>query len=173
MLREYADMYGIRAVINRFGVIAGPWQFGKSDQGIVAYWLAAHMFGIPLSYIGFGGTGKQVRDVLHVEDVLRLLRIQLTNIDDYSGSVFNVGGGSKNSISLRELTEKCKSITGKSVPVSVDGNTRKNDIKLYITDNSKISGRSTWVPLHSVDTVLDDTYRWMVDNAVILEKIFT
>ena len=59
--------------MNRFGVIAGPWQMGKVDQGVLAYWMLAHHFGRPLEYIGFGGSGKQVRDVLHVADAVDLI----------------------------------------------------------------------------------------------------
>jgi CDP-paratose 2-epimerase len=173
MLNEYADSYGFRTVINRFGVIAGPWQFGKSDQGIVSYWLGAHMFDRPLAYIGYGGLGKQVRDVIHIDDVIRLLRVQIEHIEDYTGSVFNVGGGTRNSVSLRELTEKCRTVTGKLLSVGSIPETRKNDVKLYVTDNAKITGKSSWVPLSTVDTILEDTYRWMSDTAPLLRSIFT
>src|SRR5579884_2895108 len=62
LIEEYRETYGLRAVVNRCGVIAGPWQMGKVDQGVFAYWLLAHHFGRPLRYVGFGGKGKQVRD---------------------------------------------------------------------------------------------------------------
>ena len=71
VLTEYADAFGIRATIDRCGVIAGPWQMGKVDQGVFTHWLLPHYRRRPLSYIGYGGTGKQVRDVLHVDDVAR------------------------------------------------------------------------------------------------------
>ena len=66
-------------MIDRCGVIAGPWQMGKVDQGVFTYWMLAHHFGDPLSYIGFGGTGKQVRDLLHVEDLVDLVERQLSD----------------------------------------------------------------------------------------------
>ena len=97
-------MYGLRAVINRCGVISGPWQMGKVDQGFVVLWLSRHLFGGPLSYMGFGGHGLQVRDVLHVDDLYDLIVRQLNGLNEYSGSLFNVGGGMASSVSLRELT---------------------------------------------------------------------
>ena len=65
LIEEYADAFDLRAAVNRCGVIAGPWQMGKVDQGVFTHWMLAHHFGNPLSYIGFGGAGKQVRDLLH------------------------------------------------------------------------------------------------------------
>ena len=74
IIAEYVALYGLRAVINRCGVLTGPWQMGKVDQGFVVLWAARHLFGGALSYNGFGGAGLQVRDVLHVEDLYRLIR---------------------------------------------------------------------------------------------------
>lgn len=86
MLREYADAFDLPVVINRCGVIAGPWQFGKADQGIAAFWTAAHVFGRNLKYIGFGGTGKQVRDMLHIDDLIDLVLMQIENPERFSVS---------------------------------------------------------------------------------------
>jgi CDP-paratose 2-epimerase len=80
LLAEYAAEYDIRTVIDRFGVVAGPWQMGKVDQGVFTYWMLAHYFGRPLRYVGFGGSGKQVRDLLHV-DVVDLVEEQLRDSD--------------------------------------------------------------------------------------------
>jgi CDP-paratose 2-epimerase len=66
LIEEYRAAYGLRAVVDRCGVVAGPWQMGRVDQGVFSYWLLAHRFGRPLSYLGYGGSGKQVRDLLHV-----------------------------------------------------------------------------------------------------------
>ena len=81
LIEEYRAGFGLRAAINRCGVIAGPWQMGKVDQGVVSLWVLRHYFGKPLSYIGYGGTGKQVRDVLHVDDLCELVEEQLANFD--------------------------------------------------------------------------------------------
>ncbi|MET0306789.1 MAG: NAD-dependent epimerase/dehydratase family protein, partial [Solirubrobacterales bacterium] len=103
LIEEYADAFGLRAVVNRCGVIAGPWQMGKVDQGVFAFWVFHHHFGLPLSYIGYGGEGKQVRDLLHVDDLVELLDDQLARPDHWAGRTFNVGGGRDVSLSLREL----------------------------------------------------------------------
>ena len=76
LIAEYADAYGLRTLINRCGVLTGPWQMGKVDQGVFALWMANHYFEKPLKYIGYGGTGKQVRDFLHVADLLDLIDFQ-------------------------------------------------------------------------------------------------
>jgi len=68
MLEEYRQLYDWPLIINRCGILAGPWQFGKSDQGIIPFWIKAHMQQQPLKYIGFGGEGLQVRDALHIDD---------------------------------------------------------------------------------------------------------
>jgi CDP-paratose 2-epimerase len=68
MVAEYGDAYGIRYFIDRCGLLTGPWQMAKSDQGVIALWMAAHYFRRNLSYIGFDGSGRQVRDFLHIDD---------------------------------------------------------------------------------------------------------
>ena len=77
LIEEYRAGLGVPAVIDRCGVIAGPWQMGKVDQGVFTHWMLAHHFGQPLSYIGFGGAGKQVRDLLHIDDLVDLVERQL------------------------------------------------------------------------------------------------
>ena len=116
LIEEYVATFGLPAVINRCGVVAGPWQMGKVDQGIAAYWMLAHRFRRPLTYIGFGGAGKQVRDLLHVHDLLGLVDLQLSDPGSWIGVVVNVGGGPDRSASLRELTAICAEITGNTDP---------------------------------------------------------
>jgi CDP-paratose 2-epimerase len=98
IITEYVALYSFRAVINRCGVLTGPWQMGKIDQGFVVLWAARHPSGGTLSYGGFGGVGMQVRDLLHVEDLYRLVSKQVAQITNHSGKVFNVGGGLKCSV---------------------------------------------------------------------------
>ena len=85
LIEEYADGLGLRAVVNRCGVLAGPWQMGKIDQGVFSWWLLCHRFGSPLSYIGWGGEGKQVRDLLHVDDLVDLVDEQLGEPGELAG----------------------------------------------------------------------------------------
>jgi CDP-paratose 2-epimerase len=100
--QEYAQGFDLPIVVNRFGVISGGGQFGKADQGWVVWWAVAHYFNLPLKYIGW--KGKQVRDVLFMEDVLRLVKLQMDRISHCRGEVFNLGGGAANSLSLLEAT---------------------------------------------------------------------
>ena len=117
ILLEYLKMYGVRGVINRCGVIAGPWQFGKADQGVFMLWMLAHYFKNPLKYIGFGGKGKQVRDLLHVDDLFDLLDLQIASMDNITGEIYNIGGGAAISLSLRETTKLCENITGNKIEI--------------------------------------------------------
>ncbi len=107
LIQEYVHSYGMRALINRCGVLAGPWQMAKADQGVITLWVAHHYFGRPLCYTGFDGHGKQVRDILHVHDLFDLLQLQLKSPERWDGQIYNVGGGNEMSVSLRELTGLC------------------------------------------------------------------
>lgn len=168
---EYLDMYGLKGVINRFGVIGGPWQMGKIDQGIVGFWVSQHKFRKPLSYIGFDGAGKQVRDVIHVDDVCRLIFKQLKNISKINGKIFNVGGGRKNSFSLKELTRITQNITNEKLQIGSVKMTRKADVRIYITDNSKIEKILNWSLQKNVEEVVYDVDRWINQYSSQLKKI--
>ena len=171
LIQEYVDMYGIHAVINRCGVITGPWQFGKIDQGVVALWVAKHFWEQQLSYIGFGGEGKQVRDILHVDDLFRLVDIEMKIIESLSGEMFNVGGGRKVSMSLKELTQLCQKYTGNSVSIKRIEENRPADIRIYLTDNSKISKSTGWKPEVSVENIIEQIVAWIKDNENSLRGI--
>ena len=104
MALEYASTFGLPLWINRCGVIAGPGQFGRIDQGIFSYWIYRWQLGRPLSYIGFGGQGFQVRDFIAPRDLTRLLDLQLRNPLADAPRILNVGGGPDRSMSLLELS---------------------------------------------------------------------
>jgi CDP-paratose 2-epimerase len=132
LIEEYRAAYGLQAIVNRCGVVAGPWQFGTVDQGVIGLWVIAHLLERPLSYIGYGGKGKQVRDLLHVDDLCDLILSQIDQFDAWEGWLGNVSGGIERSVSLCELTAKCRSVTGKSVPIREVAQTRPNDLRLFI-----------------------------------------
>jgi len=173
MLLEYAGMYGIPAIVNRCGVISGPGQMGKTDQGFVALWVARHLFGGPLAYIGFGGTGKQVRDVLHIDDLTALIRHQLDYLELLAGQTFNVGGGLERSVSLRELTDLCAEATGTALPIGAEPETRPADVPIYITDTRRVEATTGWSPERRIDDVVGDTCTWLRDNASALRPYFS
>lgn len=172
IIQEYVDMYGLKAVINRCGVLAGPWQFGKVDQGVIALWVARHYWKQKLTYIGYGGEGKQVRDVLHVNDLYRLLKIQLDTIDSHVGEVYNVGGGREFSVSLKELTSLCQEATGHITEIEKIPATRPADIPAYFTDNSKVSTATGWKPLTPPGEIVKKICQWIHDNELSLKGIF-
>lgn len=168
LIAEYRETYGLRAVINRCGVIAGPWQMGKVDQGVFTYWMLAHHFKRSLSYIGYGGNGKQVRDLLHVEDLIDLLDEQTVTPDRWDGETVNVGGGRGCSLSLRETTELCAELTGTEVRVSAITETRPGDVPIYISDCRKLHALTDWRPRRSARGVLQDIERWVAANDAAL-----
>ena len=135
IVEEYAAFYGLKTIVNRCGVLTGAWQMGKVDQGVVVLWMAKHFWKKELGYFGFGGEGKQVRDMLHVHDLYRLLEIQLANPSVYAGKPWNVGGGEMVSVSLQELTNICEKITGNTIPFESVKENRVADIPWYITDD--------------------------------------
>ena len=171
LIQEYQHFYGLRTVINRCGVLAGPWQMGKVDQGVVGLWVARHLWQQPLGYFGFGGTGKQVRDVLHIDDLFDLVQYQLTHLDQVSGKILNVGGGRAVSVSLQELTEICQRVTGHTVPIASQAENRAADIALYLTDNSRVTALTNWQPRRSVEQLVTDVYQWLRDNEAQLKPI--
>ena len=170
LIQEYVTAAGLRAVVNRCGVIAGPWQLGKVDQGVATFWLLRHAFGGELRYVGYGGTGKQVRDFLHIDDLIDLVELQLGRIDELSGSTFNVGGGLANSLSLLELTERCQKLTGRELQIGSVHETRPGDVRIFVTDNRRTTDRLGWQPRRSVDQILSDTYTWICKHGEALQR---
>jgi CDP-paratose 2-epimerase len=161
LITEYAAAYGLRALINRCGAISGPWQMGKVDQGVFALWMLAHYFKKSLKYIGFGGSGKQVRDFLHIEDLVELILLQLQQLDTLSGQTFNVGGGVENSLSLLETTQLCREITGNKIAIAPEPENRPGDIPIFITDASKVKAATGWCPKLDAETTLTDLDKWI------------
>jgi CDP-paratose 2-epimerase len=160
LIEEYVDAFGLRAVTNRCGVIAGPWQMGKVDQGVFSWWLLSHLFERPLSYIGYGGSGKQVRDLLHIDDLIDLVDEQLADPEHWSGVTANVGGGRECSLSLLETTVLCRELTGNEVQIGVDPETRQGDVPVYLSDCSKLHSLTSWRPRREPRRVLSDLLDW-------------
>ena len=161
LIDEYQAMYGLAAVINRCGVIAGPWQFGKADQGVLALWILSHHFDRPLSYIGYGGEGKQVRDFLHIWDLCDLVCEQLNDFENWDGWVGNVSGGLENSASLCELSALCGEVMNKQVPISRELRNRFSDLRIFIGNCSKLFERTSWRPHRGVKEIISDTAAWV------------
>jgi CDP-paratose 2-epimerase len=133
---------------------------GKVDQGVFSWWLLSHHFGRPLSYIGYGGSGKQVRDLLHIDDLVDLVDEQLGDPDSWSGVVANVGGGRECSLSLLETTALCRELTGSEVPIGSEAKTRPGDVPVYLSDCSRLQSLTSWRPRRTPRDVLADLLDW-------------
>ena len=166
--QEYAHAFDMPLVINRFGVIAGTGQFAKLDQGWVVWWAIAHYFKLPLKYIGWNG--KQVRDVLFLEDVWSLVQLQIEQIDRFHGDIFNLGGGAANSLSLREATHLLEQKLGHGTSITVEDSLRKGDLPIYFTDNRKGTKQLGWAPRVTLDQGFDEILAWIRVNEDALRK---
>jgi CDP-paratose 2-epimerase len=126
--------------------------------------MLAHRLGRPLTYIGYGGIGKQVRDLLHIDDLVDLVEEQLESPDYWRGATFNVGGGRACSLSLRETTEICQELTGKEVPIHSEPLGRPGDVPLYVSDCRALFDCTSWRPRRSARRVLEDIDEWLAAN---------
>lgn len=172
LLTEYAATYGLNCVINRCGVLAGPWQMGKVDQGFITYWVARHLFGGTLSYTGFGGRGLQVRDALHIADLTELVLHQVEHLEALSGQTFNAGGGRDVSVSLRELTALCRERSGREIEIGSNPETGDYDIPYYVTDNARVTAATGWAPRRGFADLLDEIFAWFEENRALLQPLY-
>ena len=164
---EYGAAFGFPVWINRCGVLSGEGQFGKADQGIFSYWIHSWKAGRPLRYIGFGGSGKQVRDCLHPRDIAPLLLKQMRHrsppatLNSPHPRIVNVSGGSSNSMSLLELSAWCQSRLGPSdsefhISNSALGENRPFDIPWMVLDPSLAAKTWGWHPATSILDILEE-----------------
>ena len=154
---DYAKSFGLRTAVLRMSCVYGPRQFGNEDQGWVAHFLLRALEGAPITIYG---DGAQVRDILHVRDAVSAYRLVLDNIDAVRGEAFNLGGGPANAISLRELIERLRAITGQRVDVD-HGPWRSGDQPWFVADTSRIEKRLGWRITTDWRDGLDDLARWM------------
>ena len=168
---EYGASFGFPVWVNRCGVLAGAGQFGRADQGILAYWINAWLRRKPLRYIGFGGNGAQVRDAFHPRDLAELLVRQTEcSPEDAAGKprVVNVGGGSGNVFSLATLSEWCRRRFGEFT-VAVDPQPRAFDIPWMVMDSALARQTWGWQPRTSLETILDEIARHAANHPHWLE----
>ena len=151
---EYHYSFSFPLWINRCGVIAGAGQFGTAEQGIFSYWIHAYAQKRPLKYIGFDGSGRQVRDALHPDDLAELIAQQIDS-SHQSGATFNVGGGFKNAMSLAQLTSWCAKRFGKNA-VASDPTPRPFDVPWLVMDNRQTTSVFNWRPKRDLPSVLDE-----------------
>ena len=148
MALEYGEAFGFPVWVNRCGVLAGAGQFGTPDQGIFSYWVNAHLRRRPLRYIGFEGSGRQVRDAFHPRDLAALVDAQI-------GVSRTGGGGAENAMSLAQITTWCDARFGPHVPLP-DLRPRPYDIPWMTMDSSDAERDFGWRPKTSIEALLDE-----------------
>lgn len=171
LIEEFSFAFGIQYIINRCGVISGPMQFGKQDQGFVSLWIWHHIIKKNLKYIGFGGHGNQIRDVLHIDDLIELLKEQLKSFKKINNQTFCIGGSTTSFTSLKNLTKLCQKITKNKIKFDKVKETSIYDIPYFITDNSKVLKTYDWKPMRNISDVVNDTYNWLLKNKNKLKKL--
>jgi len=170
LIEEFSYAFKIKYIINRCGVIAGPLQFGKVDQGFVSLWIWNHIIKKKLKYIGYGGNGHQIRDILHIYDLCDLIELQIKNFNKNNNTLFTVGGSKSSYTSLIELTKKCEKITKNKIKFSKQSKSSIYDIPYFITDNSKIQRAYNWKPKRNMKQIIKDTYNWLIVNKKQLKR---
>ncbi len=172
LIEEFSYAFKIKYLINRCGVISGPLQFGKQDQGFVSLWIWNHLNNKNMSYIGFGGHGNQMRDVLHINDLCNLIYSQIKKINKVNNMLFTVGGSTKSSTTLKKLTKICEKLTKNKIKFKKIAKTSIYDIPYYMSDNYLISKTYKWRPRKNIHDIVNDTYLWLLNNKKNLTRYF-
>lgn len=152
---EYGETFGLPVWINRCGVMAGAGQFGRADQGIFAFWVNAWLRRKPLTYLGFGGKGYQVRDCLHPRDLIPLLGKQTARGATGPVRRFNLGGGAGNAMSLAELSAWCADRFGGHT-VAGNPEARRFDIPWLVMDSGRAREVWGWSPQTPLASILEE-----------------
>ena len=160
-VRDYARIYNMPTVVLRQSCIYGPRQFGVEDQGWVAWMIIAAVTGRPLTIYG---DGKQIRDVLHVDDLLNAYDTAIAKIDAVKGQVYNLGGGPENTMSIwTEFGPLLEKLLGRPVLVA-RGDWRPGDQKVFVADIRKAGRELGWKPKIGVEQGVEKLFEWVRDN---------
>ena len=158
-VRDYARSFGLKSVVFRMSCIYGPHQYGTEDQGWVAHFLIQALKGRPIVLYG---DGKQVRDILFVEDLVDAFLLAQRNMSRISGEAFNIGGGAANTVSLLELLDLIGTVHGEKPDVAFQ-EWRVGDQRYYVSDTSKFRAATGWAPRVGVEQGIERLYRWLVE----------
>jgi len=161
--RDYSRIYSLKTIVLRQSCIYGYRQFGVEDQGWVAWFCIAVALGSPITIYG---DGKQVRDVLFIDDLVRLYESSFVNIGKAAGKVFNIGGGPFNTLSLLELLARLEKLTGKKIPVQYD-KWRCGDQRVFVADISLAEKILGWKPAVSPAEGVERLFSWVKENILL------
>ena len=164
-VQDYAHTYGLKTVVFRMSCIYGTRQFGVEDQGWVAWFAIASVLGKPITIYG---DGKQVRDVLYIEDLVRGFELAIKNARVFKGEVFNMGGGPKNTLSLLKLLKILEKLTGRK-PNLKFSDWRPHDQKVYISDIRKAKAKLGWEPQVDPQTGVNRLVEWVQANRTLFK----
>jgi len=160
-VHDYGRIYGLDTVVMRQSCIYGPRQFGVEDQGWVAWFIIATALGKSMSIYG---DGKQVRDLLHVSDLVRAYDLAIKAKEKTRGGIFNIGGGRANTLSVwKEFGPMLEKLSGKIIHIS-QSDWRPGDQKIFVADIRKAEKTFGWSPTISVSTGIEHLYRWVTEN---------
>ncbi|MDA7823555.1 NAD-dependent epimerase/dehydratase family protein [Opitutales bacterium] len=160
LIMDYGECFNFPVWINRCGVLAGAGQFGKADQGIFSFWIHSYREKKPLKYIGFNGTGHQVRDALHPKDLVPLLSRQMLEPDREAPKIINLGGGVENSLSLKELSNWCEDRFGQNEVLSSQDE-RPMDAPWIVMDSTTAQNAWSW----NVKTEIEQIFEEIANHA--------
>jgi CDP-paratose 2-epimerase len=164
--RDYARIFGLRVVAFRQSCIYGPRQFGTGDQGWLSWMMRAALSGQPITVYG---DGKQVRDVLHVDDLLNAYDMAIDRIDVAAGAVYNVGGGPANQLAVwAEFGPRLEGLLGRQVPVAW-GDWRAGDQRVFCADIRKINRELGWMPTTSCAEGIAELFAWVRASAPLAD----
>jgi len=163
--RDYFRIYGLRTIVMRQSCIYGYRQFGIEDQGWVAWFCIAAVLG---KQITIYGDGKQIRDILFIDDLIKAFDLAYENRDQIGGKVYNIGGGPQNTLSLHELIRHLEELRGEKIPLAYD-DWRPGDQKVFVGDISLAKNQLGWKPLVSPDEGVEKLYDWVATNKQLFE----
>ena len=165
-VRDYARIYGLSTVVFRMSCIAGPRQFGNEDQGWVAHFFYSALAGTPITVYG---DGRQVRDVLHVYDLVDAMLAARDHRRTTRGQIYNLGGGPSRSVSVLEMLRQIEAHIGRPLDLRFAG-TRPGDQPLYISDTRKLERDAGWQPRRTLPGILDSIHSFWLENESVIRR---
>jgi CDP-paratose 2-epimerase len=158
---DYAESFGLRTAVLRMSCIYGPHQCGNEDQGWVAHFAIRALAGEPITLYG---DGRQVRDVLFVEDLVEAFLLARENVERIGGRAYNMGGGPENAVSLLEVIERIGELGGET-PATSFGPWRQGDQRYYVSDTRRFQEDTGWRPQVSAEEGIERLYGWLREGA--------
>jgi CDP-paratose 2-epimerase len=159
-VRDYHRIFGLKTVVFRQSCVYGTRQFGAEEQGWVAWFAIAAQLGKPITVFG---DGKQVRDILFAEDLIDAFEAAASNIESVAGSVFNIGGGPENAVSLIDVLEYLRELGGNPISWRNTG-WRPGDQRIYVSDIRRARDQLGWAPRTSWRNGIDQLHDWVTSN---------